>query len=392
MSNISDIQNKFQDWLKLYFPHEVTNDSERSNDGEIENASKNKTVIADDNSETNVNNDDSENIQTINTQSNNTSDDISDIPTGFIQHPVLKNGSMKVFENDSFIIYVQKAIHQRQKKFKYQDSLFHIKIEQKDNSKTFLLRNLLETFEQTFKYILDHLKLFFNLDDHNVAYLTLYQDSFINGLNTGGFDLQENADAAVDHLLGMLQQFLTSNQDLSLNKSFKVYINVLSIDHMKYRLQNPNKRKVVRRSTKIARKRFGIRKNTSNDINNKYQNFWSIDIPQSYIKKHNIFYNKCLLLCCILGHYHYEYFENTRNKTFLRLQYITSTREEKQMLAVKTLQKELEKLENSNVFANLNNVLDHTDFNEIGPIISKFYNCQLIIFSGKATTTKIIEM
>lgn len=86
-----------------------------------------------------------------------------------------------------------------------------------------------------------HFYLF--LDDHNEAYLTLHQKPMINGLNTGGFDLQdENAAAEItDEVLSMLNQYLISNQSLQVNETFQVYIKILSYEHMEYRKGLPKK-------------------------------------------------------------------------------------------------------------------------------------------------------
>lgn len=57
----------------------------------------------------------------------------------------------------------------------------------------------------------------------------------------GGFDLQNSEAAAeiTDRILSMLTQFLLSNQSLKLNETFKVFIKILSIDHMEHRKQYP---------------------------------------------------------------------------------------------------------------------------------------------------------
>jgi len=94
-------------------------------------------------------------------------------------------GKMEIFENESLKVYILKATHQRQKNFRLLDQMFHIKIEQKNKKQSILLRDLLELFDKIFKYILSHIKTLFHLDDHNIAYLTLYQTPFVNGLNTG---------------------------------------------------------------------------------------------------------------------------------------------------------------------------------------------------------------
>lgn len=243
------------------------------------------------------------------------------------------------------------------------------------------MQDLLEIFEQTFTYILKHLRAFFNLNNHNVAYLTLYQEPLVNGLNTGGFDIQEDSKKSVDRLLAMLEQYLISNQELSLNKSFKVYINVLSIDHDRYKatLKRKTKTTPLKKTKKV--KVYGIRKKQSSNPDCKYQMFWSIDIPQTITQ---LFLHKCLLLCCLLGLLHHEYLENYRCNKFLIIQNITSSIEKKKLNAKKLLMKELEKLENK--LENLN------EFHDIATKISDVYKCQIFIFKGKQKAIRISEI
>jgi len=107
---------------------------------------------------------------------------------GFVLNPSFDtSGKMEIFENKSLKVYIYKATHQRQKNFRLLDQMYHIKIEQKNKNQSILLRDLLELFDKIFKYILSHVKTLFNLDDHNIAYLTLYQTPFVNGLNTGKY-------------------------------------------------------------------------------------------------------------------------------------------------------------------------------------------------------------
>ena len=67
-------------------------------------------------------------------------------------------------------------------------------------------------------------------------------------MKQGGFDLHETNGAAemVEHVLNMLSQYLISNETLKLNKTFKLYLKILSIDRMKFQNYNSNKRKIKR--------------------------------------------------------------------------------------------------------------------------------------------------
>lgn len=94
---------------------------------------------------------------------------------------------IKVFENKTLIVFVEKSIHRRLKRFKFLDNLFQIKIEIKKDSSQPLLKDLLEVFDEVFKFILNHIKTFFDESHHNTAYLTLFQNPMVNGINTGQF-------------------------------------------------------------------------------------------------------------------------------------------------------------------------------------------------------------
>ena len=104
-----------------------------------------------------------------------------------------------------------------------------------------------------------------------MAYLTIYQEPMINGLNTGGFDIQ-NSDSAMeitDRALTMLSQYLVSNQNLELNSTFKVYLKVLSIEHMQ---NNPRKRVATKRKF-TGRIHVG-----SSDSAVSYNSKWAFDV------------------------------------------------------------------------------------------------------------------
>lgn len=105
-----------------------------------------------------------------------------------ISNPLQFNsdGELRLFENNSLIVYVQKSMHQRHKKFHLEDSLYKIKIKEKTNvQNSLLLKDLLEVFDVALKFVLKNLKTFFKSENHHIAYLTLTQDPLVNGLNTG---------------------------------------------------------------------------------------------------------------------------------------------------------------------------------------------------------------
>lgn len=97
-----------------------------------------------------------------------------------------KQNQIKIFENDSLILYIEKATHQRQTRFKLQDSLFKIKAQTKQkSSQSMLLKDLLQIFETALQFIISNIKTFFKAENHHIAYLTMYQEPMVNGINTG---------------------------------------------------------------------------------------------------------------------------------------------------------------------------------------------------------------
>ena len=159
-----------------------------------------------------------------------------------------------IFEEGNLQLTIEKGNHIKQKKFRLEDHLFYLRIQLKNpNFDVPLLRDILNFLEVGFDYIITQIRQFYNSEHHNVAFLTLYQQPMINGLNTGGFDIQESGTEIVERILKMLEQFLVSNQTLKLDNTFKVYLKVLSINHMKY--NQKSKKRVHRKRTKDFYKR-----------------------------------------------------------------------------------------------------------------------------------------
>lgn len=165
MAKKEDIKLKFKQWLKQHFPDEKSSVS--LNFQSEKNTPTSKKIEA----QVPVN--------------SSRLPEVEKVYDGIIKNPSFAdNGKMKVFENKTLQIFVQKSIHQRQKKFKFQDTLFQIRVEEK-KTKGVLLQDVMDIFSHTFKYILNHVKTFFNVSDRNIAYLCLVQSPMLNGLNTG---------------------------------------------------------------------------------------------------------------------------------------------------------------------------------------------------------------
>jgi len=112
----------------------------------------------------------------------------------------------------------------------------------------------------------------------------------------GGFDLQNDSAAAdiIDQALTMLSQYLVSNQALELNSTFKVYLKVMSIQHMEAR--NP-----VRRAPK--KRNFRTRMHVGGESHHNYSAKWAFecDFKKFSITQQEEMNNKCLLISFIFA-------------------------------------------------------------------------------------------
>ena len=199
-------------------------------------------------------------------------------------------------------------------------------------------------------------------------------------LFSGGFDLQEDSSAIVQRILKMLEQFLISNQTLKLNETFKVYLKILSIEHMNYK-----KVMMKKKSKRIQKKHYGARIRP----NKKYNYFWALDVPDSYPNEpsNDIFKDKCLLTCTILALLQNQFYKSNRcDKKFLHVQNINSTSISKKNHAGNILLRELTELyKKTNLNKNGPYRLDNTV-----KVLTKVFNCQFFIFDGLDNSNKII--
>jgi len=170
----------------------------------------------------------------------------------------------------------------------------------------------------------------------------------------------------VDRLLSMLNQYLVSNKTLELDKSFKVYLKVLSAEHSAInKMRTPKKRKKG-----FGRLHVGA-------YSQEFKAPWALDVPQWSEKLQDKFKNKCLLLCTILGISQHEFFRD-KKKDYLYMAYAQSKSIKKQNYALSVLNENLDKL------------LNATDLPKDGPynlnetlkVLSSKLNCQFYIFEG----------
>jgi hypothetical protein len=101
-----------------------------------------------------------------------------------------ENGSSQesseiLFENNQFIFFLKRESFQRQKRFNFQDHIFHAKIKIKDKSEPPFLKDILDFLEEGLLHLIDNLKTNYKEEDANVCFLALYQQPMINALNSG---------------------------------------------------------------------------------------------------------------------------------------------------------------------------------------------------------------
>ena len=210
-------------------------------------------------------------------------------------------------------------------------------------------------------------------------------------MKQGGFDLHETNGAAemVEHVLNMLSQYLISNETLKLNKTFKLYLKILSIDRMKFQNYNSNKRKIKRTPNFYLnrKKRIGARTKATKNFNY----YWALDVPNSYPKspENDIFKDKCILTSVILGLLQSSYYKSNKlDKRYEKVQYINSTLTSHKNIAGKII---LDELQTIFSLTNLPTIGPY-DLYSTAKVLSETFQCQIIVFDSINNSKKISFM
>ena len=107
----------------------------------------------------------------------------------------------KIYENEDLEVYVVKTMFKRQKIFRVQDHNYCLKIKLKKQKKKkaqhYLLKSLLDVLNYAFTYIINNLKLFYDEEDTNLIYLTIYQNGMSRSINSGSYVLQSVTTASM---------------------------------------------------------------------------------------------------------------------------------------------------------------------------------------------------
>lgn len=242
--------------------------------------------------------------------------------------------------------------------------MFHLKLIPKKTDTLPLLTNILKFLHAAFLFVLTNIKKFYDPKDSNIAFMTLIQSPMINAINTGGFLLNDETSPTemVDRLLSLLNQYLISNKSLHLNKTFKVYLKILSAEHSKLKTIQ---RKKIKKVTKTV-----VGCSTEH-----LKAFWAIDVP--YIE---FMQNCCLLLTTVLAVTQHTFFEtNGQDKKFKYMELILSTNKAKFRYARNLLVDSV-----NEIFENtlIQPQTDPYDLLETIKILSQYFNCQFFIFES----------
>jgi|LakMenEpi03Aug12_release.lakeMendotaPanAssembly.Ray.scaffolds.fasta_scaffold08612_13 G:T-mismatch repair DNA endonuclease (very short patch repair protein) len=282
-----------------------------------------------------------------------------------------QNGALKIYENSSFEVIIMKSYHKRQTNFKFEDAMFQIKINIKDETKTPFIKDILDVIQSIINFALSSLKSFVNASFDNICYLTLFQTPMLRGIKSAPFNLTEGYVTGTSNLLGKLNRYLVSNNELTLNESFILYVNILSLTHAQ----------LLKKKKKAVR--FGA--SDSNFI----QNYWCIDVATIHEEQ---FKNKCLILCCILADLQFKFFLSGKtDKRFIYASMINNKAPRKKSQAVIRLNIEIrDLLKNLKISTDdLQNGLNFDDWKEK---LSSYFNCQFTIFTGREFSSKILLM
>ena len=263
----------------------------------------------------------------------------------------------------------------RQKKFLLDDHQFIVKVESLSN-KAPLLSSILDVLEKSLEFMLDNLRLYYKPEDKNLVYLTLHQSEMDSAMNSGAFEISTTSNAVIlSHVLGMFNRFIRSNASLRLEKDFSVYFRVLSAAHVN---DASNRRGAIIREkfNKKQNYKFGCSEESS-VIKRK----GCLEVPIGYSQNPRAFKDECLLTHIVLGYYCFaEKFKivTENNITFKQLTKINSKNKNVQNKAGNLLQSLILQIKTK---FNLSLHGPYT-FNDLAPILSKHYNCQIHLING----------
>ena len=96
--------------------------------------------------------------------------------------PYQKNTILE--DTEKFKIFVKLYQVRRDRNYQVLYHIYRIRVQEKENE-TIFVRNMTEAFKKAIGLVLDHLRGFYNADNHHQVYITLLEEDINAGLNTG---------------------------------------------------------------------------------------------------------------------------------------------------------------------------------------------------------------
>ncbi len=148
-----------------------------------------------------------------------------------VPHPIYTQGRI-VYEDEFYKVYVKAVAHRQRTRYSLSDHLFDLKVIPKGSDNLPLLIDLEAILEKTLVHVLERLqKAYSSPTNQNQIYVTVLEQNILHGLNSGNYSLNTPPQKIARWILGMLYNYLKSNQTLQLNETFKIQIKVLSHRH-----------------------------------------------------------------------------------------------------------------------------------------------------------------
>ncbi len=156
------------------------------------------------------------------------------------QTPFANNGKI-VFKNEKLYTKVQEISHKRFSRFNVGDHLYSLSFFVNPKTKKPYLLEMEKALHVSLVSVLKALKLSYPASEDFQVYLTVLGPGIKSGLNSGNYSLRTPSEKIVRWMLSMLYNFLKSNQQMKLQKTFHVKIKVLSVEHTKHLQRNKKK-------------------------------------------------------------------------------------------------------------------------------------------------------
>ena len=296
----------------------------------------------------------------------------------------------KIYENEDLEVYVVKTMFKRQKIFRVQDHNYCLKIKLKKQKKKkaqhYLLNSLLDVLNYAFTYIINNLKLFYDEEDTNLIYLTIYQNGMSRSINSGSYVLQSITTASmVESVLNMFERFVNSDSTIDIfDNSFQCYFKVLSMDHVNY---SKHRRKAIPQ-TNYSSSHVGCRTGRYYAVNSEEG---LLDLPDSFPDNPIAFVNKCLFTSFFFGYYQSRKFDpNINDPTYDELLYLTDRKKSKRRLKNEAGVKLLNLIDKCAHKLNISPCGPH-DYREILPKLAIEYQCQIHVIIGSQEKNSNVE-